>query len=1462
MISRSVPDPASTVARLVGVDRHRRRAWTGNGRSHIEVRGVHEAGRPDLAHDLETALEARPEVAWARVNAALGRVVVDHRGEAEARPGLIAVIEAVEADHGVARDPFPDRPEHPADREPVNHDLFGIAADAAGTGLALLGRLARVARLPPEIGAAIPALQAQPRLRNLAERAVGPIPADLGFAALNAVAQGLSQGPLGLIVDGVGRALAVGERLATARVWKAREPDLAGDPDTARVGTIELRARPTPLPEGPAAVYAHRAGIAMLLAGGATLAGTFDPRRAIAVAVAGTPKAASVGIEAFAATLGRSLAQRGLLCLDPQALRRLDVVDTYVVEEDLLLADHAEVAETVVIEDGADAVHHAVRDIFDGEDPQRDQENGPWRLRPLAADELPSDSAVSSQLGLFHDGRLVAHVRWRVAIADGARELVASGLEAGAVVAIAGHDPELAHRVGAHLLVDDGHRLVDSVRLLQRHRGVALVAGDHHGAHAAADFGIGVPVGGRTPWTADLLCRPGLTDALAVVEAIGVAHEVSRQSAALALGGSAVAGLLGLSGRSAGAGPSIATVNAAAALAVANGARAGSRAGAVEVPVYRPVPLWHELEASEVLARLGSTAAGLSDDEVQRRRAALGPDDQDPAPTFADAFLEELANPLTPVLTAGAALSAATGDAVDAGLVAGVIGLNGLLGAAQQMRVDRAIRSLSRRVGTEQVRVRRSGQDLLVGAREVVPGDVLVLEAGWSVTADARLLSEVNLEVDESRLTGESLPVRKRVAPSFAPALADRSSMLYAGTVIAAGTGEAVAVAVGSATEASVDLSHLGGSADGVEQRLADLTRATVPISIAAGALVTGVSLLRGQGLRQALAPGVSLAVAAVPEGLPLLATIAQLASAQRLSRRGAIVRNPGAIEALGRVEVLCVDKTGTVTEGRLVLEEVFDGVTVRSLDDLDGPGRRIVASALRASPTATEGGELPHQTDQAVVEGAERVGIAAHDDGEEWVPDRELPFNPDRPFHAVIGETEDRRVLSVKGAPEVVLPACDGWVHPDGHRPIDEDDRAELLARVEDLARAGKRVLAVAERAASDRTRLDEDRVERMDLLGFLLLSDPVRPEAASAVAGLTAAGVRIIMVTGDHPSTAAGIAHRLDLLDGRRVVTGPELDDLDDAALEAVVDDVAVFARVTPAHKVRIVAALRADGRAVAMTGDGANDAPAIRLADVGVALGEGATPAARAAADLVVTDGRMETIIEAIIEGRAMWGSLRAALGILLGGNLGEIGFTVAATVASGRAPLSARQLLLVNLMTDVVPALAIAVRPPHRRDPETLLSEGPDISLGRRLEREVAVRGVCTAAGTGVAWTIARMTGTPTRAGTIALATLVGTQLGQTIVAARGDPLVLASAGLSMAALVGTVQLPIVSGLFGLRPLGPVGWSIVVTTATGATVGAALLPPVLDRLGIWTESAVDPTVAADPRGAEAALTLAPA
>jgi cation-transporting ATPase I len=433
--------------------------------------------------------------------------------------------------------------------------------------------------------------------------------------------------------------------------------------------------------------------------------------------------------------------------------------------------------------------------------------------------------------------------------------------------------------------------------------------------------------------------------------------------------------------------------------------------------------------------------------------------------------------------------------------------------------------------------------------------------------------------------------------------------------------------------------------------RLELLVNLTTPVALGGGIVKSLTGLLRGRPLADVLSTAVSLAVAAVPEGLPMLATLAQVSAAGRLSERGVLVRNPRAIEALGRTTVVCLDKTGTVTEGRIALKAVWDGAREEQLGSLGAAARAILCTAVRATPEPAPGKRLPHGTDRAPIDGAQRAGI----EGGAWSRQAELPFESERGFHAVLAVGEDGLVLSVKGAPESVVLRCDRFGTLDDNARLDESARERIERAARHMARRGLRVLAIAETRTATNGALNDDRVRELVFRGLLGFADPLRPTAVKAVSGLREAGIRLVMLTGDHPITAESIGAELGLLDGE-VLTGGQIDAVDDAELVTRVARTSVFARVAPRHKARLVRAFQAAGMVVAITGDGANDAPAIRLADVGIAIGIRRTTAARQAADVVVTNDQIETLVHAVLEGRTLWSSVRDAVAVLLGGNLG--------------------------------------------------------------------------------------------------------------------------------------------------------------------------------------------------------------
>ncbi|MET8834423.1 HAD-IC family P-type ATPase [Micromonospora sp. NPDC004540] len=1439
----SVGAAATRVARLAGLTR--RRVWSRDGRHHIEVHGVCQDGGDRLARQVEAALEAQPGVAWARVNAPSGRVVV---AVEEPKPKLRDLIATVaRTERRCPHEPDPEiPPPHPPEEGPRTPRTLGaLASDALGLTISAATRILPFAPVPGEVAGFLAAVDLHPKLHALADRGLRADPrADLLFPLAEAVVQGLTGGWAGIVLDGAQRVVQWGEARAQLAAWAKAEPRLTGEPDRA-VARVPAGERPCPKPNGPAERYVSRALAAGAAAGAAALP-VAGGKRAAALALSSLPKAPGSGREGYAAQLGRMLARRGVIAMDRRVLRELDRIDTVLLDAAVLGSDRGVLADLAPLS-GADTGQVAARAfaLFDPAAPEAVRNADGWRLGPLDRMDVanPGDTPDSTRLradggrllGLAEGRRLAAVLRVEPEPVPGVEALATATRHAGLRLVVAGDDD--GRYDFADALVPGGPRLADSVRDLQREGAAVLVVSGDRAALGAADCGLGVSAPeDLPPWGAHLLVGDDLRVPALLIDATGVARRMTTQNIRIAMAGTGL-GALGAFTADRERLPvrTLAAVNGAAALAFAHGVW---RAQRLPDRTRTPAPAltaWHLMPVETVLDQLGSHAEGLTGEEVTRRRRAVAADGHGPAGLLR-AFADELSNPLTPVLAAGAVLSATFGSLVDAALVGGVVGGSALIGAVHQRNTERSLAALLSRSAVT-ARVLRDGAEQVVAAEELVAGDVVAVGPGDAIPADCRVLTSDGLEADESSLTGESLPVGKTAEPVVAAAVAERHSMLYEGTTVAAGHGTAVVVATGEETEAgrSLALARQAPPASGVESRLGKLTNAAVPLAAGSAIAVAGAGLLRGVPLVETAATAANLAVASVPEGLPFLVSAAQLAAARRLAEHGALVRNPRTIEALGRVDVLCFDKTGTLTEGKLLLAGVGGGDDRYSPpDQLDGPLRLTLAAALRATPAAADPDELPQQTDRAVRRGAGTAGVVEQTGAPDWAAVGGLPFEPSRGYHATVGRTADGLLLSVKGAPESVLPRCAATRTARGDTPLDPAGRDALHAMLAERAGAGHRVLAVAECPVGAESVTDEQ-VDGLVFVGFLAIADGVRDSAAPAVRRIRQAGVHTVMITGDHPATAEAIAATISPDHGeQRVVTATELDRLDDESLAERIMATDVVARCTPAHKVRIIQALQRRGRTVAMTGDGANDAPAIRLADVGIALGQRGTPAARAAADLVVTDDRLETIIATLVEGRAMWSSVRHALSILVGGNLGEIAFSVLTAAGTGRSALTGRQLLLVNLLTDLAPALAIAVRPPASDRADHLLREGPDTSLGETLTREIALRAGATTLGATAGWTLARWTGRERRAATVALASLVGTQLGQTVLAGGTSPAVLASTAASIGVLVAVVQTPGVSQFFGCTPLGPVGWSIAAGSALGATFANGALTRLVDRL----------------------------
>jgi cation-transporting ATPase I len=1222
--------------------RRHRRSWVRSGRAHLELRGLSGPFAKAVVVEALRELDEMDGVYWSTFDAGPRRVIVAFDPATTSLTSLVEAVERGELACNVAAEPFPiDRADHPGDIEPLRRHVAAIGADVAGLGFAVVGRALTATPLPVELASLFSFVDNQPRLRHGLEAVVGPPATDLLLALGNAATQGLAQGPLGLVTDIASRVNLVMELLARRASFEAAEELRFDTPpsELTRPGSplaVPIPdAKGRPVPPGPIERYADKALVATAVGAAAAFAGTGSVRRAAATVVASTPKAARMGREAFCSHLSRALIARDMLVLDSGALRRLDRVDSVVVDGALVSTGRSFIVSVELLDDDVPptVVHRRLAQLFDPCELDTSRVDGEWELGQLSASERRRAGVRRARqslgawrcIALRQRGSLVAIAAVDDEISAAATHLIASARRLGLMVALAGGDRTLAERVGADTHIPFTGSAVEELR--QDGCVVSVVAGGGpEGAPLlrAGDVSVEIAAMDGSSWAGHVVAET-LADASFVLEAIGDARKVSRQSIIASTGGSALGGLLAVTGsRGTAAARAATAVNVTALAGIANGIRAAVHANGRQAVIPTQPVDWHAMEVNQAMRRTGSRPSGLSESEAANRRRSTTRE-VPPEPSLARSVAAELVNPLTPVLLGGAAASAAVGSITDASMVAGVSALNAVIGGVQRFRAERAISSLDES-SAHPVTVIRPEGSFRVAAEDLVVGDVVTLVAGDNVPADCRLIESRQLEMDQSALTGESELVSKDPSPVFASIVAERTSMLYEGTTVAVGRATAMVVALGADTLSAAMAASTADAtvAEGVEGRLRHLTSVTMPVSLAGGGIMVASGLFRRLPMNETVSSAVALAVAAVPEGLPLLATMAQLASARRLSARGALVRNPRAIEALGRVKVLCTDKTGTLTEGRIVLSAVSDGAEEFGLDRLSGPQREILAAGLRASPTRRANGQrLAHLTDHAVVEGARMAGIEVTVGAPGWKRVGSLPFEPGRAYHATLGRSQENLVLSVKGAPETVLPKCARWASPSGEVvAMGPQARRAIDRTVTTLASRGMRVLAVAERRCQDspdvktgdtRHPVSESDVEDLVFFGLLLLSDPVRPSAAQAVAGLRRAGVDVVMVTGDHPATARGIAEQLGIANGRRTLTGTELASLSDAGLDEAIGSVSVFARVTPADKVRIVRSLQRNGTAVAMTGDGANDAPAIRMAEVGIALGARSTPAA---------------------------------------------------------------------------------------------------------------------------------------------------------------------------------------------------------------------------------------------------------
>jgi len=758
--------------------------------------------------------------------------------------------------------------------------------------------------------------------------------------------------------------------------------------------------------------------------------------------------------------------------------------------------------------------------------------------------------------------------------------------------------------------------------------------------------------------------------------------------------------------------------------------------------------IWHTKTIQQVCATLQVTSnSGLSEIEISNRRSKFGPNEliehglRNPWHILFDQFREAMVF----VLIIAAIISVVLSDWKDAIAIIVIVVLNAALGFFQEYRAEKAMAAL-KQMAAPVVKVRRGGRIIQVAARDLVPGDVVILEVGDAIPADARVLESINLRVQEASLTGESVPVEKSVAnlEDENLTLGDRTNMLFLGTAVTYGRGIAVVVHTGMDTE----LGHIANLLQTVineqtplQKRMAQLGKSLAWVALAIVSVVFGLGLLRGENAIDIFLTAVAMAVAAVPEGLPAVVTISLALGAQRMLKRKTLIRKLPAVETLGSVTTICSDKTGTLTENRItvtVLDIFGESVAIEALLDngvpiMDAeispdahPSTRSLGLMMKAATLCNDAlldddpsdgslHALGDPTEGALLIASAQMGLWKSDLDQRWTRVSEIPFTSERKRMTTVHRMAlaDRSQIEApwrdspfvafsKGAVAELLEICTQiWVG-DSSVPATDELRHRIQTADDRMAQNGQRVLGLAFRPLAENPASLEDALleQNFTFIGLIGMLDPPRPEVKKAVETCRAAGIRPVMITGDHPLTAKRIAQDLGISDNDNIMTGIELSKITLVELENIVEDVSVFARVSPEHKLNIVQAMQNKGHIVAMTGDGVNDAPALRRSDIGVAMGITGTDVSKESADMVILDDNFATIVNAVEEGRTIYDNVRKFIKYTLTSNAGEIYVMLFAPFLGMPLPLTALQILWINLVTDGLPGLALSVEQPER------------------------------------------------------------------------------------------------------------------------------------------------------------------
>ncbi len=851
----------------------------------------------------------------------------------------------------------------------------------------------------------------------------------------------------------------------------------------------------------------------------------------------------------------------------------------------------------------------------------------------------------------------------------------------------------------------------------------------------------------------------------------------------------------------------------------------------------------YNLSQNEVLERYSTFRTGLSPEEARNRLERYGENKlaEGRKKTALEVFIDQFKDLIVWILIAAAVISILSGQGESSLVIFAVLILNAVLGTVQYLKAEKSLESL-KAMSSPSATLLRGGIKVQVPSPEVVPGDILLLEAGDLITADARILESWSVKINESSLTGESEAVEKTadVIPEENVALGDRKNMVFSGSLVTYGRATAVVTATGMQTE----LGHIASLLDNTRQRKTplqeNLNKFSEKLAIAIIAICGVVFLLSyfrsGMGLLDSLMFAVALAVAAIPEALSSIVTIVLAIGTQKMAKQNAIIKELKAVESLGAVSVICSDKTGTLTQNRMTVEKIYadgklcDGCDLELANDAQ---RLLLKTALLASDAthdAETGTSIGDPTEVALVLLGENFGVEESAYRSQHQRLGELAFDSDRKLMTTLQEIEGVPTLMTKGAIDVLLARSDRLMTSEGVRELTEADREEIMRVNNSLSEEGLRVLAFGYRELDCVRELSLDDEQGYVFIGLISMIDPPRPESVAAVADAKRAGIRTVMITGDHKVTATAIAKRIGIFgEGDLAVSGPELEQMTDEELDRKLTHISVYARVSPEHKIRIVTAWQRRGQIVAMTGDGVNDAPALKKADIGVAMGITGTEVSKDAAAMILADDNFATIVNAVTNGRGVYENIKNVIGFLLSGNMAGIFCVLYASLMALPAPFAAVHLLFINLLTDSLPAIAIGMEPAGSdlldrkpRDPKEPLLSGD-------LVKRIGLQGLLIAVPVMTAFYLGCRTGTA-EAMTMAFATLTLARLFHGFncredrsilrMGLSGNPASLAAFGVGVLLLLAVLLIPALHGLFLVADL--------TLAQLGMILGLAVLP----------------------------------